>query len=47
VDTVPFSETRAYVQRVLASDAVFQWRLSGETRRLTEAMRPVSNNRDL
>lgn len=47
VDTVPFSETRAYVQRVLASDAVFQWRLSGETRRLTEAMRPVSNSRDL
>ena len=41
VDSLPFSETRAYVQRVLASEAVFQWRLSGETVRLSEAMRPV------
>lgn len=47
VDTVPFSETRGYIQRVLASDAVFQWRMSGETRRLTEAMRPVASKRDL
>jgi soluble lytic murein transglycosylase len=41
VDSVPFNETRGYVQRVLASEAVFQWRLSGETLRLAEAMQPV------
>jgi len=41
VDSVPFNETRGYVQRVLASEAVFQWRMSGETTRISEAMRPV------
>src|SRR5690606_21459228 len=41
VDSVPYNETRGYIQRVLASEAVFQWRLSGETVRITEAMRPV------
>jgi soluble lytic murein transglycosylase len=41
VDSVPYSETRAYVQRVLAAEAVFQWRLSGETVRIADAMQPV------
>lgn len=41
VETVPFSETRGYVRRVLASEAVFNWRMSGETLRLTEVMQPV------
>jgi soluble lytic murein transglycosylase len=41
VDSVPFNETRGYVQRVLASEAVFNWRISGETVRLTDAMEPV------
>lgn len=41
VDSVPFNETRGYVQRVLAAEAVFQWRMSGETRRLADAMQPV------
>ncbi|NGP52791.1 transglycosylase SLT domain-containing protein [Thioalkalivibrio sp. XN8] len=41
VDSMPYRETRNYVQRVLASEAVFRWRLSGETARLTDAMPPV------
>ena len=41
VDSIPFTETRGYVQRVLASEAVFYWRMSGETRRLAHAMQPV------
>jgi soluble lytic murein transglycosylase len=41
VDSVPFNETRGYVQRVLASEAVFQWRMSGETVRIADAMQPV------
>jgi soluble lytic murein transglycosylase len=41
VESVPFGETRGYVQRVLASEAVFRWRMSGETVRLSEAMQPV------
>lgn len=43
VDSVPFNETRGYVQRVLASEAVFEWRLSGETVRISDAMQPVSS----
>lgn len=41
VDSMPFNETRGYVQRVLASEAVFQWRMSGETVRIADAMQPV------
>jgi soluble lytic murein transglycosylase len=41
VESVPYSETRGYVQRVLASEAVFRWRMSGETVRLADAMQPV------
>ncbi len=41
VETVPYSETRSYVRRVLASEAVFNWRMSGQTLRLAEIMQPV------
>ncbi|MFU8896722.1 MAG: transglycosylase SLT domain-containing protein [Gammaproteobacteria bacterium] len=41
IDSLPFNETRAYVQRVLASKAVFHWRMSGEMLRVTAAMQPV------
>jgi soluble lytic murein transglycosylase len=41
VDSIPFNETRGYVQRVLASQAVFHWRMSGETARISDAMKPV------
>ena len=46
VDSIPFTETRGYVQRVLASEAVFQWRLSGETSRLSDAMQGVASRAD-
>jgi soluble lytic murein transglycosylase len=45
VDSVPFNETRNYVQRVLSSEAVFQWRLSGETARISDSMKPVPPKR--
>jgi soluble lytic murein transglycosylase len=45
VDSLPFNETRGYVQRVLSSEAVFQWRLSGETARISDAMKPVPPKR--
>ncbi|NHA14056.1 transglycosylase SLT domain-containing protein [Thioalkalivibrio sp. XN279] len=41
VDSVPYSETRAYVQRVLAAEAVFHWRMTGQTARLADVMQPV------
>jgi soluble lytic murein transglycosylase len=41
IDSVPYSETRAYVQRVLAAEVVFHWRMTGQTARLADAMQPV------
>ncbi len=41
IDAIPFSETRAYVQRVLSAEAIFYWRMNGETQRLSELMPAV------
>lgn len=41
VDSVPFRETRRYVRRVLESDTVFDWRMDGEHRPLSQRMPPV------
>lgn len=41
VDTIPFTETRGYVRRVLASQVIFTWRLTGSEQRLAELMPPV------
>ncbi len=41
VETVPYTETRNYLRRVLAADVIFHWRLEGETRRLAVIMPPV------
>ena len=43
IENIPFRETRGYVKRVLASDAVFHWRLSGETRRISTVMPAVGD----
>lgn len=42
VETVPFRETRGYLQRVLASEVVFNWRLYDDTLRLRSIMKPVT-----
>jgi len=41
LDTIPFRETRRYVRRVLESDTVFDWRIDGEHRSLSQRMPPV------
>lgn len=41
IENIPYRETRAFVRRVLVSDAIFHWRLTGETRRLSAALRAV------
>jgi soluble lytic murein transglycosylase len=41
VESVPFRETRRYVRRVLAAETVFDWRMNGESERLSERMPPV------
>ena len=41
VETIPFNETRSYVRRVLTSDVIFHWRLTGTTRRLSNHLPDV------
>ncbi len=35
IENIPFNETRDYVRRVVVADAIFNWRLTGRTQRLT------------
>jgi len=38
VENIPYSETRGYVRRVLMADAIFHWRMAGETSRLSDRL---------
>ena len=41
IENIPFNETRKYVKRVLSAQTIFHWRMTGETRRLSEALLSV------
>jgi soluble lytic murein transglycosylase len=41
IENIPFNETRGYVRRVLATDAIFHWRLTGETQRLSQKLAAI------
>jgi soluble lytic murein transglycosylase len=41
IETIPYGETRTYVQRVLAAEAIFSWRLHGQPLRLDRVMGDV------
>lgn len=38
IENIPYRETREFVRRVLFSDTIFHWRLTGQTRRLSSAL---------
>ncbi len=38
IENIPFNETRKYVKRVLAAQAIFHWRMTGQIRRLTDEL---------
>ncbi len=42
IENIPFNETRGYVKRVLAAEAIFHWRMTGSVRRLSDDMLMVS-----
>ena len=42
IENIPYDETRSYVRRVLMSDAIFHWRLTGEMRRLSSLLVEIS-----
>ena len=41
IENIPFDETRGYVRRVLTAETIFHWRMTGEMRRLSDALLPV------
>lgn len=47
IENIPFTETRKYVKRVLATDTIFHWRITGETKRLTPILASVHADRKL
>ena len=38
IENIPFNETRKYVKRVLAAQAIFHWRMTGQIRRLSDEL---------
>jgi soluble lytic murein transglycosylase len=42
IENIPFDETRKYVKRVLAAQAIFHWRMTGQVRRLSDELLLVS-----
>ena len=42
IENIPFNETRKYVRRVMTTDTIFHWRLTGKTRRLLPELTTVS-----
>ena len=38
IENIPFNETRKYVRRVLATEVIFHWRMTGEMRRVSEGL---------
>jgi soluble lytic murein transglycosylase len=41
IENIPFNETRKYVRRVLAAQAIFHWRMTGKMRRVSAELRNV------
>jgi soluble lytic murein transglycosylase len=42
IENIPFNETRGYVRRVLADDVIFNWRLTGKSRRLSDVLPDIN-----
>ena len=38
IENIPFNETRKYVKRVMSAQAIFQWRMTGKVRRLSDQL---------
>jgi soluble lytic murein transglycosylase len=41
MDSIPFTETRRYVRRVLESEAIVHWRLTGQVSPVSAVMQPI------
>lgn len=45
IENIPFNETRGYVRRVLEAETIFHWRMTGQTRRLSDELPAVLADR--
>lgn len=43
IENIPFNETRKYVKRVLAAQAIFHWRMTGKVSRLSDELSLVQS----
>lgn len=43
IENIPFNETRKYVKRVMAAQAIFHWRINGTVRRLSDELPVVQS----
>ena len=46
IENIPFNETRKYVKRVLAAEAIFYWRMTGKLRRLSDELARINANEE-
>ncbi len=46
IENIPFNETRKYVKRVLAAQAIFHWRMTGKIRRLSDELIAIKSAED-
>jgi soluble lytic murein transglycosylase len=46
IENIPFNETRKYVKRVLAAQAIFHWRMTGKIRRLSDELLAIRSAED-
>ncbi len=46
IENIPYNETRKYVRRVLAAETIFHWRMTGEMRRLSDALPTMQSLHD-
>lgn len=44
IETIPYDETRDYVERVMAYSVVYGWQLTGEVKSMKPFMKPVIDN---
>jgi soluble lytic murein transglycosylase len=46
IENIPYRETRNYVRRVLVDEAIFHWRLTGQTKRISGELPGIHEVRD-
>jgi soluble lytic murein transglycosylase len=47
IENIPFNETRKYVKRVLTAQTIFQWRMNGSVRRLSDELPVIAAAGDI